>query len=113
MKTLATLGCLGAATAFGRGDYLRRAWSLHALGFGLLVATDLAFAPPLHTSVTDCTRAQMMVRGTLVLVSNASSVLAAWMLFGTLACTSARCAGIAQRWAVSPSPTAGAPVIPC
>jgi hypothetical protein len=42
-KLLGLTGCIAAASAFGRGDYLRRAWSLHGLCFSLLLLRDGLF----------------------------------------------------------------------
>lgn len=39
-KLMALAGCIVAARAFGRGDYLRRAWLLHAADYAFLLTRD-------------------------------------------------------------------------
>lgn len=44
-KLVAFAGCAGAAMRFGRGDYLRRAWSLNAACYLLILVEDVALRP--------------------------------------------------------------------
>lgn len=80
VKALATIGCLYAALAFRRGDYLRRAWLFLAASYFLLLTIDLFFAPPAHTGATGFSPTVMRVRGAIVLVSNLSAVFGTFML---------------------------------
>ncbi len=77
-KLLALAGCLAAAVAFERGDYLRRAWFISGLCFLLLLVGDALGAPALAASLgparTD------LAQGVLALVANATSVVGTWML---------------------------------
>jgi hypothetical protein len=88
-KALATFGCFAAAYAFERGDYMRRAWSLNAWCYLLLLTRDVvthliapgSLLPFGHMKVE-------LVEGTLALVANASSTLGclflarAWQIAG-------------------------------
>jgi hypothetical protein len=80
VKALATIGCLYAALAFRRGDYLQRAWLFLGASYFLLLLIDLFFAPPAHTGATGFSPAVMRVRGAIVLVSNLSAVVGTFML---------------------------------
>ena len=80
VKALATIGCLYAALAFRRGDYLRRAWLLLGGSYFLLLAIDLFFAPPAHSGATGLSPSVMRVRGAIVLLSNLSAVVGTFML---------------------------------
>ncbi len=79
VKVLALLGCVAAATAFERGEYLRRAWWLTGLCYALLVTRDLTFAPAaLGMAVLDAGTAY--VQSALVLVANLSAVVGTFMI---------------------------------
>lgn len=72
-KALALLGCLAAALAFERGDYLRRAWLLLGGCYALLLVNDAMGA-------IDSLAGMAVARGLVVTVANASSVAGTWML---------------------------------
>lgn len=75
-KAVALLGLVAAARAFGRGDYLRRAWGLWAVSYGCFLARDAALllVPALSPGAVDG------VRGVLVGVGNVCVVTSAWTL---------------------------------
>ena len=77
-KSLDLIGCLVAAFAFGRGDYLRRAWSLAATCAAVLLLRDVLLRVWTPTHVlgvpTD------VVDGAMVLVANAAAVAGLWMM---------------------------------
>ncbi len=70
-KVLALLGCIAAALAFERGDYLNRAWMLVGGCYLLLLVND---------GIGAATSGLGLVRGLVVVVANASSVVGTWML---------------------------------
>lgn len=76
VKVLALVGLAAAASAFERGEYLRRGWGLSALCYALLLARDawLAAAPGQGPPLVEIGRAL------LVAVANASMVLGTWTL---------------------------------
>jgi hypothetical protein len=71
LKVLATLGCLAAALAFERGEYMRRAWGLHSLCFGLLLARDVLYLAGVGPT---------WLHGVIVLVANAASVVGVFLM---------------------------------
>jgi hypothetical protein len=77
-KSLDLLGCLVAAFAFGRGDYLRRAWGLTATCAALLLLRDavLRIGSPTHVLGIPADA----VDGAMVLVANIAAVAGLWML---------------------------------
>jgi hypothetical protein len=72
-KVLALVGCAAAALAFERGDYLRRAWLAIGTCYLLLLVND-------GLGASDATAGMGLVRGIVVTVANASSVVGTWML---------------------------------
>jgi hypothetical protein len=77
-KTIAALGCVAAALAFERGDYLRRAWAFSAVCYALLLLGDLAGLPVFGAHLG--AGAIVLVQGLLAVVANATSVAGTWML---------------------------------
>jgi hypothetical protein len=80
VKALATIGCVYAALAFRRRDYLQRAWLFLGVSYFLLLAIDLFFAPPAHSGETGLSPSVMRLRGAIVLVSNLAAVVGTFML---------------------------------
>jgi hypothetical protein len=80
VKVIAVVGAVLAATAFGPGDYLRRAWILYAVSYMLLLLPDLIFGPT-APSVAMAGGPQAIVRATFVITSNLASVIGT-VLFG-------------------------------
>ncbi len=76
-KGLAVMGCLAAALAFDREDYLRRAWLLLAASTVLLFARDV-FALAAHPTAVEVV--PQVIEGTLATGGNACSVAGTWML---------------------------------
>ncbi|HEX5226004.1 MAG TPA: hypothetical protein VFW29_12825 [Solirubrobacteraceae bacterium] len=76
-KGLAVLGCVAAALAFDREDYLRRAWLLLGASTVLLFARDV-FALSAQPGPADT--APLVVEGTLAIAGNGCSVVGTWML---------------------------------
>jgi hypothetical protein len=71
-KVLGLCGCLSAALAFERGDYLRRAWTTYGGCYVCLLVND---------TLRHLTGGGLVLeRGLLVLAGNASLVFGAWML---------------------------------
>jgi hypothetical protein len=73
-KVLALAGCLAAALAFERGDYLRRAWLTLGGCYLLLLLND-----GLGASGSVAPQLQL-VRGLIVAVANGCAVVGIWML---------------------------------
>jgi hypothetical protein len=90
-KVLAVLGCLAAASAFQRGDYLRRAWALTATCVVLLLVRDTTIIPGVETALAG--PALDPARWALITAANTASVL------GT--------ALMARAWSVSGLSSAG------
>lgn len=79
-KLLAALGCLAAALAFERGDYLRRAWGLQALALTFL-ARDVVLVPGVIVPGTVILGMRSEVLDHVcVIASNVTGVLSAWMM---------------------------------
>ena len=78
-KVLALLGCVAAATAFERGEYLRRAWWLTGLCYGLLIARDIVFAPAALGALALDARSAYVQSG-LVLVANLAACVGTLMI---------------------------------
>ena len=87
VKVLAVIGCLAAALAFDRGDYLRRAWLLNGLCVFLLLTRDVTIIPAIENALHN----PRLVRGILVIIANTSSVIGLGML--------------ARAWRLSTQPT--------
>jgi hypothetical protein len=82
VKTMALIGCVVAATAFERGDYLRRAWLLSGSCYAFLLLRDLTLGhwlpwAPGPTLLGVPTEA---VESSLVFVGNVGAVLGTLML---------------------------------
>jgi hypothetical protein len=77
-KSLDLIGCLVAAFAFGRGDYLRRAWALTATCAAMLLLRDvtLRIGSPTHILGVPAD----LVDGVMVLVANTAAVAGLWMM---------------------------------
>lgn len=76
-KGLAVMGCVAAALAFDREDYLRRAWLLLAASTVFLFARDV-FALEAHPAAADVV--PLAIEGTLATAGNGCSVAGTWML---------------------------------
>lgn len=76
-KALAVLGCVAAALAFDREDYLRRAWLLLAASTVFLFARDV-FALEAQPAPPDVV--PLAIEGTLATAGNGCSVAGTWML---------------------------------
>lgn len=70
-KLLALTGALAAALAFERGDYLRRAWVTYGSCYALLLV---------HDTMRVAAPEAFVVRGIVVGLANACSVVGTWML---------------------------------
>jgi len=77
-KVLCLLGCLAAAFAFQRGDYLRLAWIGLAGCEFLLLARDVTLIPTVAQHVAESSLAP--VRASLMVLANAAAVLGTWIL---------------------------------
>ena len=77
-KALALAGCATAALAFERGDYLRRAWSLSALCFLLLLIGDASGAHRIAAALS--AHEIGAAQGACAILANASAVVGTWML---------------------------------
>jgi hypothetical protein len=75
VKLLALVGCVLAALAFERGDYMRRAWALNGACFLLLLTRDVTLLPVIPPSTT-----LVPIQGALVTVANAASVYGTWLM---------------------------------
>lgn len=78
VRILALLGCVVAASAFDRGDHLRRAWSWMAWSTALLLLRDplrLALEP-----IQDSTSAAAWLLDGLALIGNLALVIGVWQL---------------------------------
>ncbi len=84
----ATLGCVVAALAVDAGDYMRRAWSLMGLCYGLLMLNTLLFRSWGHAQVSELSVPAALASGLLIIGANLSSVLGnlliarAWQVAG-------------------------------
>jgi hypothetical protein len=74
-KVAGALGCLAAALAFERGDYLRRAFAFQALSL-VLLARDVVLVPLWHLDPT----ALRAVNHAAVLVANVAGAIASILL---------------------------------
>ena len=83
----AALGSVVAALAFDAGDYMRRAWLLQGLCYGLLVLNTLLFRSAGHVSEHVLSPTAAAASGLFIIVANVASV------FGTLR--------IARAWRVA------------
>jgi hypothetical protein len=98
----ATLGCVVAALAFDEGDYMRRAWALMGLCFGLLMLNTLLFRSWGHSLQRELSTGAALASGALIIVANLSAVLGnlriarAWRIAGLDLRVSA-----ATRWAAA------------
>ncbi len=85
---VATAGSLLAARAFSPGDYLRRAWWLLTVCYGLLLVDTLGFGVALPGHARDIGHAASLVSGVLTGLANVSMVSAlivvarAWRVAG-------------------------------
>jgi hypothetical protein len=77
-KAVAAAGCLAAALAFERGEYLRRAWTYSGACYVLLLLADAAGLPALGARLGE--HPLDVTQGTLVVLANTTSVLGTWML---------------------------------
>ena len=80
VKLLALFGCMAAAAAFERGDYLRRAWGLVGACMLLLLVRDLTIIPAVGAALGP--RAEG-IRTVIVTVANLLSIAGSWFF----ACT--------------------------
>jgi hypothetical protein len=91
VKIFALAGSLAAASAFDRGDYLRRAWLVHGFCYVFLLLRDLLFTV-WFDHYGDGAAAQYL-EPVLVILANACGVIGVWMLSRTW-----EVAGIALPW---------------
>ena len=77
VKGLALIGCLAAALAFGRGEYLRRAWLFMGGCMFFLLLRDLTMAPAIEAALPSVD----LIRGILDV---AGPVLLAWKFFDAM-----------------------------
>lgn len=77
-KLLATAGCLAAASAFDRGDYMRRAWLYSGGCLALLLVRDVTVIPAIGAALA-WTNLHAL-QGAIVVLANASSVIGTWLL---------------------------------
>ena len=78
VKVLALAGAWAAMLAFERGEYLRRAWFMSGLCYGLLLLRDVTFAPPMVGVLGDVNT--VYVRSFFVLSANLSAVIGTFMI---------------------------------
>jgi hypothetical protein len=90
VKVLALAGSLTAASAFDRGDYLRRAWLVYGSCYVFLLLRDLLFRVWLGH---DGGVFSQYLEPVLVILANGCGVVGVWMLSRTL-----QVAGIALPW---------------
>lgn len=77
VKILALLGSWGAALAFEKGEYLRRAWFLIGASFACFLLRDLTLAPLGFEALGG---GLVVLRGGLSILGNLSQVIGTWML---------------------------------
>lgn len=77
VKILALLGSWGAALAFEKGEYLRRAWFLIGASFACFLLRDLTLAPLGFEALGG---GLVVLRGGLSILGNLSQVVGTWML---------------------------------
>lgn len=76
----AALGSVLAATAFGKGDYLRGAWALMALCYGLLLLDTAIFGAANGAVQRETSTFEAVTSGSLTLIANVATVAAlAWV----------------------------------
>src|SRR5438270_2647026 len=68
VKALGLAGCIAAALAFDRGDYMRRAWALQGGCLLMLLVRDLSFAPTIARHPMFMGTTADLVQSALVLV---------------------------------------------
>lgn len=71
VKLLALFGCLAAALAFDRSDYLRRAWLFNGACLFLLLVRDLTVLAP---------ATPRSVQSALVIAANGCSIAGTWLM---------------------------------
>jgi hypothetical protein len=97
VKGMALIGCLAAALAFGRGEYMRRAWLFMGGCMLFLLLRDLTMVPAIEKSSLPIAP----IRGSLVILANASLIVGilllarAWKVAGLMLPGTRR-----QRWVV-------------
>ncbi|HYG64677.1 MAG TPA: hypothetical protein VEL74_19005 [Thermoanaerobaculia bacterium] len=79
VKILALLGSWGAALAFEKGEYMRRAWFLIGAAFACFLLRDLTLAPWGFEEALGTT-GLLLLRGALSILGNLSQVVGTWML---------------------------------
>ena len=80
VKLLGLAGCITAALAFERGDYLRRAWTLNGACLFLLLVRDLSFAPSIAHHPLFLGPKLDIIQSALILVANVSAIAGTWIL---------------------------------
>ncbi len=96
VKGLALIGCLAAAFSFGRGEYLRRAWSFMGGCMLLLLLRDLTLLPAIESA----TGYIDLIQGILVALANLSVVIGIFMLARAWRVAGLQLPGSrGQRWA--------------
>ncbi len=81
-KALALLGCVAAALAFERGEYLRRAWILSATCLGLLLARDALLLVEGDAARLDSLRVGLSFVANLLAVIGTLMIARAWKVAG-------------------------------
>ncbi len=76
----AAIGSVLAATAFSKGDYLRGAWALMALCYGLLLLDTALFGAANAAHQRETSTFEALTSGSLTIIANLATVLAlAWV----------------------------------
>lgn len=78
-KLLATIGCIVAASAYRRGEYLHFAWTLVGIDYGLLFAKDLLFGRVVHLPQVSAAQGEL-ARAACVIVANLAGVIGSFMM---------------------------------
>ena len=93
VKIFALTGSLAAASAFDRGDYLRRAWLVYGFCYVLLLLRDLLFG----VFFDHYTGTLQYLEPVLVILANACGVVGIWMLSRTSEVAGIALPGSSQR----------------
>lgn len=96
VKGLALIGCLAAALAFSRGEYLRRAWLFMGGCMFFLLLRDLTMAPAIEAALPSFD----LIRGILVVLANISVIVGIFLLARAWKVAGLMLPGTSgQRWA--------------
>jgi hypothetical protein len=98
VKTFALAGALTAASAFDRGDYLRRAWRVYGFCYVFLLLRDLLFGVWLDRYSGGLSQ---YLEPVLVILANSCGVIGVWMLSRTSQVAGIALPGSKQRQLVA------------